>query len=804
MKLNIYLPYFAPWGITPSFELHSPRVLSLQMTTISEGLYCAQFELDGFKNGEIQEIEYSFKVGDKSSYRTQKLSINPFFKQHNIWGAWRDEPRHPELYSAAFKNIFSRPDSPSSRGVNSNKNLRLVVEYPYLYDTQRLALVGNVDALGGWDPRSAPRFTRSEDNNWSLELSLEDLPPHIEYKLVVVDRRKSDDVRWEDGPNRQRDLRGLDPRTQHTFTEGQPRLEEKLWRGSGLVVPLFSLRSEQSAGIGDFADLESFASWAASVGAQVIQLLPINDTTQTHTHCDSYPYSAISSFALHPLYLSLERMGTLKDPSIAHQIASQAERANSLDDLHYDAVDALKWDFFRAIYAQDGQATLSSSEFKKFFQRNREWLAPYALFCYLREQTGTVDFSKWGLWSTYDKERAQRMLTEDCAEYKEIGLHLFLQYHLDKQLRHTHAHCQSIGIALKGDIPIGVNLHSVECWTEPQFFNLDRSAGAPPDDFASEGQNWGFPTYNWQAMAGDNYGWWRRRFEKMADYFEMYRIDHILGFFRIWEIERTGADSTRGYFSPALPLSKEEIAKQGLPLDKNLFVEDPRAKKHYHPLIKSLESKYFQNGLNDNQRETFAALYEDFFYHRHNEFWAQSALDKLPALCESTQMLACAEDLGMIPASVGATLERLKMITLEIQRMPKAAFAEFADPATYPYRSVASTSTHDMPPLRLWWETMDETQRQRYYNNVLAVEGVAPSQASRKIVSSIVASHLASPSMLAILPLQDVLGQYPQLWEPPQNEQINIPADPNHYWRWRMKMNIAELQSARIKKISRN
>ncbi len=793
MKLTIFLPYHAPQGANVQLEILSPRASIHPMKAVDQGLFMAQIEIER----STKELEYRFAVGERVSYRSQKLPLEGSFKERIVWGAWRDEPLHPELYSSPFKKIYSLPDAPSCCARNGKSNMRIVVEYPYLYGTQRLALVGNAEALGGWDVRHAPRFSRLEDNQWAVELSLDELPKEIEYKLVVVDRLHSDTVRWEQGGNRHRDLRELNPTIQYTFTESQPRLERLLWRGSGVAVPLFSLRSEQSAGIGDFADLERFASWAASIGASVVQLLPINDTTQSHTHSDSYPYSAISSIALHPLYLSLERMGTLEDPSIAHSVASRAERANSLNDLDYDAVDALKWEFFRAIYAQDGAKTLASADFKEFFERGKQWLVPYALFCYLREQTGTVDYSQWGLWAQYDPERAERMLTRDCAEYTEIALHLFLQYHLDRQLRHVSAHCQSIGIALKGDIPIGVNLHSVECWTEPEYFNLDCSAGAPPDDFAADGQNWGFPTYNWEAMASDGYSWWKRRFEKMAEYFHMYRIDHILGFFRIWEIQRTSGDSTRGYFNPAFPLSKQRISELGVPLDKNLFVEDPRTKNHYHPLIKAQQSKYFKNGLNDNQREAFSALHEDFFYHRHNEFWAQSALSKLPALRECTDMLACAEDLGMIPASVGATLDTLRMITLEVERMPKAAFALFGDPATYPYRSVATTSTHDMPPIRLWWETMDESTREHYYNNVLEFTGNAPTVATAKIVRAIVSRHLTSPAMLRILPLQDILGQYPKLWTPPASEQINIPADPHHYWRWRMMLTIEELRAAR-------
>ena len=185
---------------------------------------------------------------------------------------------------------------------------------------------------------------------------------------------------------------------------------------------------------------------------------------------------------------------------------------------------------------------------------------PYACYCYLRDKNQTPDFRKWGEFSRYDSDRLQRMLGVYPEAKKEIDFWCFIQYLLHTQFSEVKDYAQENGVALKGDIPIGVNRNSVDAWTSPELFNMDTQTGAPPDDFSYFGQNWGFPTYNWQAMAENGFAWWISRFRKMSDYFDAYRIDHILGFFRIWEIPLRATQGLLGTFSPALPYSAEEIS----------------------------------------------------------------------------------------------------------------------------------------------------------------------------------------------------------------------------------------------------
>ena len=227
-------------------------------------------------------------------------------------------------------------------------------------------------------------------------------------------------------------------------------------------------------------------------------------------------------------------------------------------------------------------------------------------------------------------------------------------------------------------------------------------------------------------------------------------------------------------------------------IDDVLFVEDPYEKGKYHPRI-SAQFTYIYRSLNDYEKWCFDRLYNDFYYHRHNDFWYGKAMWKLPPLIEATDMLVCAEDLGMIPDCVPAVMDALKISSLEIQRMPKDPKAEFGDTYTYPYLSVCTTSTHDMGGIRQWWEE-DREKTQHFFNNILHEGGAAPYYAEPWICDKIITLHLNSPAMLSILPLQDILSINGNIRrENPLEEQINVPANPRHYWRYRMHLTMEEL-----------
>lgn len=571
------------------------------------------------------------------------------------------------------------------------------------------------------------------------------------------------------------------------------------WKGAGTAIPVFSLRSERDFGIGQFTDLKLLVDWAAATGQSIIQTLPVNDTTMTGTWRDSYPYSANSSFALNPVYIDLELIGELEDKEFLKQAGKLRKELNALPAVDYERVFRLKSDYLDRLYARYADQCFKSREYQNFFAANRSWLEPYALYCYLRDKYGTACFDTWKE-SQYSPALLDKYCTPGNERYREIRKHYFIQFHLDRQLTDVKKYANRKGILLKGDIPIGVNRNSCDVWIHPELFHTGCQAGAPPDAFAVDGQKWGMPTYNWENMARDGYAWFVARFRKMADYFDAYRIDHLLGFFRIWEVPLEYSSGLMGRFNPAITYTPQELWDKGFPFNPALhakapagqpetdvlFLEDMHRPGTYHPRINAFDTDMFKQ-LPQHEQEAFRRLHDNFYYSRNNTYWSDIAMSKLPALIEATDMLVCGEDLGMIPACVPEVMDRLRIIALEVQRMPKNMGVSVSDPATYPYMSVCTTSTHDMSVLRTWIE--DEMEP----NSVISAQ-----KATVAACTSVISAHLASPSMLAIFPLQDWLSMSSSLRaKDPRSERINVPADSNNYWRYRMHLTIEKLLASR-------
>lgn len=703
---------------------------------------------------------------------------------------WHDMPKNGPLYSSMFRNsIFSRAVEPQPLMIGATHYIEVEAALPA---TERLALLGSTDQLGGWQTAKSVPMRYLGNYRWGVAL---DVREYAEYKFVVTDAEGAF-LRWEQGDNR---VLRLSDRVHLTF--GLRLRDEVEWHGAGVAVPLFSLRSEHSFGVGEFADLQLLGDWCAACGERVIQILPINDTTMTMSWQDSYPYNTVSSFALHPLYIRLSDVGYLRgEADRAEMDALQAE-LNALPDLDYERVIKAKMKYLRKLYEQLGARCMDSKSFRDFEKRNREWLMPYAVFSVLRDKYGTANFEEWKTFTKYAEKR--------CAAFaerneKEVGFYYYVQYHLDRQLRKVRDYLHSKGVVLKGDLPIGVSRTSVDVWQNPELFVTTSSAGAPPDDFSAEGQNWGFPIYNWEKMAEDGYAWWRERFAKMADYFDAYRVDHILGFFRIWAVPQGAKNALLGAFEPSLPYSVTELRCEGFDFDAERDVASDLSDDNvlwiacgddmYYPRITPYSTERFK-ALSKLQKEAFVRLHDNFYYRRHNAFWGTIGAERLAALTTSTAMLACGEDLGMIPECVPQVMRERKILSLEVERMPKAYGVAVGDVANYPYLSVCTTSTHDMSPLRLWWR--DEANREEYWHNILGEEGEAPAEATAELCAKIVARHLASPSMLAILPLQDWLSLSEELRSDDiERERINIPAVPRHYWRYRMHLTLEELLGA--------
>ena len=467
------------------------------------------------------------------------------------------------FYTAPFKKVLlagNFTEAESAALETSTHTFR--VKAPLLAKGQTVCLLGE-GALGNWNTQSPVLLGRKPDEDYfSAQLDLRGQPFPLAYKYGVFDVERNAFVRYEDGANRILHDE-IAPRKHTVVNDGFVRLPADRWRGAGVAVPVFSLRSENSFGVGEFTDLKLLADWGKKAGLKLIQLLPINDTSATHSWRDSYPYAAISAFALHPIYLNLAAVAGSENKKLLAELEPERRRLNALAAVDYEAAMQAKLGFLKKIFPSQKAATFSSTEYKKFFAENKAWLAPYAAFCFLRDKFGTSDFSRWPEHSTFDEKTISALVENN----DDLSFHFFLQFHLHRQLLDATTHIHAAGLVLKGDIAIGVYRHGADTWQQPELFHLDMQAGAPPDPFSATGQNWGFPTYNWPRMADDGFAWWKQRLTQMDCYFDAFRIDHILGFFRIWSNPAHAVEGILGHFVPAIPVELDEFSARGITFD---------------------------------------------------------------------------------------------------------------------------------------------------------------------------------------------------------------------------------------------
>ena len=861
MKLKFTIHYGTQWGeslhVVVSYLSSdgTRKTTNLLMQTDDGTFWTLETSVVESRQHPIDSFSYHYQVEDEEGHvlrrewtmipRTYHFDTSQNYVLSDLW---RDIPIQYHLYSSAYittKGLVRDEQVNPLRVPLYRKTILFRVSAPQLLKGQSLAIVGSHPALGDWN---AARYLRMEylgQYDWMLSVNVDAVLLPLEYKYVVIDDSTNTLVAWEEGDNRS--TNGLLPSDVSTVPDGTVlvaygenlRIKEQTWRLAGVVVPVFSLRSDYSYGVGDFGDLRRIVDWAVLTGMKVIQLLPVNDTTVSHSWSDSYPYNIVSAFALHPHYLDLEAFGNLKNKSKMTSYHRQRRELNAIGYSDYEAVDRVKSEFINDLFEERGRQTLDSKEFKSWFEANKDWLEPYALI---------------------SSQSSQSSRSSQARTY-------FIQYYLHLQLKEAADYARSKGIVLKGDIPIGVNFNSVETQTHPALFNLDAQTGAPPDAFSQNGQNWGFPTYNWNEKS--IIPWWHRRLEWMSQYFDAFRIDHVLGFFRIWEVPVDALFGILGHFSPALPLTVSEIEYFGLPFRKDfmtrpfindrvierlfgihaqfvkenfliarsyglydlkaefntqrkvcdhfegrndenslwirdglyrlicgvLFLEDPRQPDMYHPRIGVYKDPVF-DALTSEEKDAYMRLYNNFFYQRHNFFWGAEAIRRLTDVFGQTRMLCCAEDLGMLPDCVAPVLDSLRILTLEIQSMPKQSGFEFTHLDGNPYRSVATFSTHDMFPLRLWWEESPE-RTQRYYVTMLQKQGRAPEHLPAHLAEEIIARHLYCPSMMCMLSLQDWLAMDGELRSKnPREERINVPSDPYNRWKYRMHLTIDDLLKA--------
>lgn len=918
MKLHFFLRYTTRYGERISLSLGNAGEM-LAMNYLNEDFWHIELDFDAAVHTFPLEYRYHLHT-DKGLIKTEwghdrrldnAILSNDYVQITDTW----NHPGSLEnvFLTQPFREIFNPARKTEALQTPGAWTHIFRVKAPQLQADEVICLLGHGLAMRSWDT-AAPVLLQTQGDWWEvrLDLSREQFP--LAYKYGVWNTRTNKFLGFEEGTNRI-----LYPLPRHEggvlalMHDGFARLPVQPWRGAGVAIPVFSLRSANSFGVGEFNDLCLLADWAGQMGMKLIQLLPVNDSsaawaglnTKADFWTDSYPYSAISAFALHPIYLNAAAVAGKKYAEHLKPFAAEQQALNSLPEVDYEAVLRAKWKQFALLYEVMKNDWAKDSDYQAYFEENKHWLVPYAVFCFLRDRFGTSDFTQWPEHAQYDATAVNQLAESNSPHYDAIALHLFVQWHLHRQLRTAVAYVHQKGLALKGDIPIGIYRYSCDAWMAPELYNMNMQAGAPPDDFAEKGQNWGFPTYNWARMKQDGFAWWKQRFAQMSLYFDAFRIDHILGFFRIWSIPLSAQDGLLGYFVPALPVTEREFHEAGIGFNYNrlckpfindaildtFFQEDAAwVKNHFLNLLP--DAGYWSGGgqyeikesfntqekvaawymakpgnepgkgskkkkgdeavlalsessrqrirdgmfnlianvilldvepgtspgdISDGWRGAFRiamektssfrhlpedvrakinALYVHYFYRRQDAFWEQEALEKLPSLKAATNMLVCGEDLGMVPGCVPDVMRDLGILSLEIQRMPKASSQMFFHPKDAPYLSVVTPSTHDMSTLRGWWEE-NRNLTQQFYHTVLGAAGTAPFFCEPWISEALIRQHLDSPAMLAIFQLQDLFGIDADIRrENPAEERINQPANPKHYWQYRMHLSLEVLMQS--------
>lgn len=867
MLIHFYIKFTSKYGeslhINFPGENEGDAEITFPLNYLNEEYWHVSIQSAALPNEELLIYSVAFQPEHGSPgeiIRNRKIELKK--AKHNVLEII-DGPQEVELYekvfsSAPFKAIFKNQKQKSKKHSDKDPNIIFKVQVPPLGDGKVVCITGSSKKLRRWNDNKPLHLTK-KDKTWSIKLNLSKEQFPIEYKFGIYDLEEKKIIHFEEVNNRL--LNTAADKDVMTIYHCFPKLSQSKWMGAGLNIPVSAIKTEQTWGVGSFTTLHLLIDWAKKTGIRLIQLLPLNDTSATLTKKDSYPYAPISVFALHPLYMNVQKLATAFGVELSLETMEKIHELNELPYVDYEEVLNLKMTTIKELYNLENQSFKDDFAWFEFFDLNRHWLVPYSAFCFLRDKYGTADFNEWGKYKDYNEDEIQELVSLENEHYDAIALHYFIQYHLHLQLKDATEYAHKNEVIIKGDLPIGVGRCSVDTWMYPHLFHMDMQAGAPPDAFTTKGQNWSFPTYNWEAMAKDNYAWWRQRMEHMGNYFDAVRIDHVLGFYRIWSIPLHCIEGILGKFEPAIPLTKGYFDDIGLhfneerfcrpyitdgllkelfddragwvretfmnagflkkefdtqqkivayfkknPLnaetEKGLFeiisnvilLKDEKVAGHYHFRINMYQTLSYKD-LPHHERQKLDTLYHRYFFEIQNELWEQEGRKKLTALKNCTNMLLCAEDLGMVPDMVEGMLDEMQILSLQVQRMPKTATDNFSHPKNASYLSVVTPSTHDMSTIREWWE--DEKEHiQYFYNYLLGHPGEAPYHCEPWISREILLQHLQSPAMWSVFLVQDILGTNENIRrKDPKEERINNPANQDHTWDYRMHITMEELLS---------
>ena len=401
MKIHFNLKYNTAFGEDLRLNIIdnvAAEATSYGMNTVDGKTWSRDIEL----NSTPKCIEYFYSLNNSGKEErhewqtiTHRLELNAKkAKEYTVYNRWTDIPCDSYLYSSAFTDCVNRRHREAAPATDFSKTLRLIVRAPQLRKGERLLVVGDCGCLGNWHAERAVKMYEHNFNEWMTDINAEAFEKDkTELKFIATDDKGN--VLWETGYNRSITVPEMKNGEVCVYELDQAFFEICDTKLAGTLIPVFSLRSNGSFGVGDFGDLKLMIDWVAETNQKVLQVLPINDTTSTHSWTDSYPYSAISIFALHPQYADFRQLPAIKDKKKAGEFEALRKELNALKQIDYERVNNAKTEYLRIIFEQEGKEVLKSLDFKQFLKENEHWLVPYAQYCYFRDKYGCVDFAKW-------------------------------------------------------------------------------------------------------------------------------------------------------------------------------------------------------------------------------------------------------------------------------------------------------------------------------------------------------------------------------------------------------------------------
>ena len=416
MKISFQIPYHTRWGEDVRILFSDGMVHPLH--TRNGEIWRGSIELDTAASPAELSYQYAIFQDDVCIRKEwngvkRRLNMNPAYARLILDDAWRDRPEDSYFYSSAFSGEEA-PYYPSGTEVSHAKSILLKVRCPrFRHKNWKLAISGNQRILGEWDMKSPKMMQPCGPNEWCILLDATGIRYPFEYKYLAWDAENNCEGEWICGNNRQISSLPLQEGDLLVISDDEVHFDLPAWKAAGVAIPVFSLRSEQSFGVGDFGDLKKMIDWAILTGQKVVQILPINDTTITHTWTDSYPYNSISIYAFHPMYIDLNQLEALKDAGQRESFEQHRLELNALPEIDYEAVNQYKLEYLHLLFQQMGETLLESTGFRQFFKENKHWLVPYSVFCYLRDKYGTPVFRNWPEHQVYHEEAILRMAEEN-------------------------------------------------------------------------------------------------------------------------------------------------------------------------------------------------------------------------------------------------------------------------------------------------------------------------------------------------------------------------------------------------------